>query len=165
VERTSTTGLRGLGFLTLTLVAVLATSGCFLLDKLITDKYDAVHGIPMDTPQTIAGILLPRSYCADTAYAQISGKITQKSPGPNMVDLDVVVFDKDGKTIGSDLYALKAKPSKFGSTIPNQKFNVDLTPGNCIPDGGYVKFIATPRGADIEQNAALKTSFRVKRIP
>jgi hypothetical protein len=129
----------------------------------MSDNYEFVHGIPMDVPQPIAGITFHRSWCAGPAYAQISGKITQKDPGPTSLDLDVVAYDKDNIQIGAELYQVMAKRTKTGIIIPSQKFRVDLNPSNCIPDFGYVELIVTPHGGDIQQGAKMRTTFRVKR--
>jgi hypothetical protein len=150
------------------LVAVIlafTVAACLLEDKIIIDEYDAVFGLSEDATQEITNIrnTLTGDYCIGVdRKVQLSSKITQGSPGPTKLEVELAIRDATDVELGSQVFVLESKALAKGSNFKKhtEVLNV-LTPGNCVPAGGSVYVAVTPRGGSIEQNAVLKSRARV----
>ncbi|MGH7765896.1 MAG: hypothetical protein ACREQP_00450 [Candidatus Binatia bacterium] len=143
---------------------LIAVSGCILDDKTIIDVYDAVFGLPRDVTQEITEIAntLSGPYCiGDGRKVQLSAKVTQSGPGPDLLELTARIRDDKDVELGNQLFLLKGKPNKRGSNFKKQNFLLDIIQGNCIPPGGKLGLEVTPRNGDIQNLAKLTSRVRV----
>jgi hypothetical protein len=107
----------------------------------------------------VTTVTFPDQQCLNAdSRIQLSGKITQTNPGPTELLVKLRQVDSSDNLVDEESFTVKAKATKKGSTISNQKFSYSA---RCFNAGEQLQVLVTSN-ADIEDGAEVSLKIKVK---